>query len=169
MIRITRTHDEIVAISFNGEDLQSDGGEKWYLPKGLIGDEIVNHLPENTIFQICSHNEPNENGRATIPIYIQKLSENIVLVNYENSASRDNWNGDIDFKTYMEAKKKAIKNRALQFEDIAMTLYEDDGNWIHLFFSTKIEAGTINLAIIQAEQMIAEIESSAEKFFEKKE
>lgn len=167
MIRITRTHDEILAISFNGKDLQSDGSEKWFLPKGLIGDEIVNHLPDHIIFEICSHNDNQKIGRAQIPIYIQKLSENIVLVNYEDSQNRNAWDGSTDFKLYMEAKKKVIEYRAKEFGDIALNLYEDDGDWIHLFFSTKIQANTINLAIILAEQMITEVESAVEMLFEK--
>ncbi len=162
MIRITRTHDEIVAISFNGEDLQTDGGEKWYLPKGLIGNEIVNHLPDDTIFEICNQNENQTIGRATIPIHIQKFSETIVLVNFEDSCSRDSWNGDGNLKEYMETKKKVIQERAEEVGDISLNLYEDDGNWIHLFFASKIEANTINLAIILAEQMIAEIEDNVE-------
>ncbi|MGD9211601.1 MAG: hypothetical protein PVI90_12525 [Desulfobacteraceae bacterium] len=168
MIRITRTNDEIVAISFNGEDLQSDGGERWYLPKGLVGDEIVNHLPANIIFEICSHNENQKIGRGNIPIYIEKISENVVMVNFEDSTNRDTWEGVFDLKAYMETKKNIIKNRAEEAGDIFLDQYEDDGTWIHLFFSTQIRANTINLAIIQAEQMIAEIESAVEMHLEKK-
>jgi hypothetical protein len=166
MIRITRTHDEIIAISFNGEDLQSDGGERWYLPKGLVGDEIINHLPENIIFEIISHNENQRIGRAKIPIYIQKITENIVLVNFEDSVNRTTWNGSIDLNSYVQTKKKIIEGRAKEFGDISLELYEDDGNWFHLFYLTKIKADTINLAIILAEQMIAEIESAVEILLE---
>ena len=167
MIRITRTNDEIVAISFNGEDLQSDGGERWYLHKGLVGDEIVNHLPANIIFEICNHNENQKIGRGKIPIYIQKISENIVMVNFEDSINRDVWNSEFDLKAYMETKKNIIKKRAEETGDIFLNQYDDDGTWIHLFFSTKIMANTINVAIILAEQMIAEIESAVEMHFEK--
>jgi hypothetical protein len=99
MIRITRTQEEIIAISFNGEELQSNGREKWYLPKELVGDEIINHLPENIIFKICDLN--NNVGFVKIPFYIQKISENIVFVNFKDSLHRDLWHGniDLDFST----------------------------------------------------------------------
>jgi hypothetical protein len=158
MIRITRTYDEIIAITFNGEELQSNGREKWYLPKGLVGDEIINHLPENTIFKICDHNK--RLGRVEIPIYIQKISENIVFVNFKDSLHRDLWHGNINLDSYLMAKKKVIKMRAKEFGDISLDHYVDDGDTIHLFFSTKIEAETINLAILLAEQMITEIEDA---------
>jgi hypothetical protein len=158
MIRITRTYDEIIAISFNGEDLQSNGKEKWYLPKELVGDEIINHLPENIIFKICDHNK--RLGRVEIPIYIQKISENIVFVNFKDSLHRDLWDDNINLDSYLKAKKKVIKMRAEEFGDISLDQYVDDGNTVHFFFSTKIRAETINLAIILAEQMITEIENA---------
>ena len=160
MIRITRTHDEIIAISFNGEELQSNGGEKWYLPIELIGDEIINHLPENIIFKICDYNR--RLGRVEIHIYIQKISENIVFVNFEDSFHRDLWDNNINLDSYLKAKKKVIKMRAKEFGDISLDRYADDGNTIHLFFSTKIKAETINLAITLAEQMLTEIENAVE-------
>ena len=167
MIRITRTNDEIVAISFNGEELHSDGRERWYLPKSLIGDEIVNHLPADIIFEICHHPENQAIGIETIPIYIQKISNNIVLVSFEESNHRDGWVGELDLNCYMETKKKVIQHRAEEVGDISLNQYKDDGTWIHLFFSTKIMATTINLVLIQAEQMMTEIENAVETHFEK--
>jgi hypothetical protein len=158
MIRITRTQEEIIAISFNGEELQSNGREKWYLPKELVGDEIINHLPENIIFKICDLN--NNVGFVKIPFYIQKISENIVFVNFKDSLHRDLWHGNIDLDSYLKAKIKVINMRAEEFGDISLDQHVDDGDTIHLFFSTKIRAETINLAIILAEQMIAEIENA---------
>ena len=166
MIRITRTHDEIISISFNGEELQSDGGQKWYLPKRLVGDEIINHLPKNIFFRICAHNENQRIGRTKIPIYIHRISENIVQVNFEDSMNRNRWNGKINLNSYIKTKKMIIEARAKEFGDISLDLFEDDGNWIHLFFSTKMRADTISLAIIIAEQMITEIESAVEILLE---
>lgn len=164
MIRITRTYNEIISISFNGEELQSDGGQRWYLPKRLVGDEIINHLPKNIFFIICNHNESRRNGRAKIPIYIQKISENIVQVNFEDTINRNTWNGKINLTSYIKTKKMIIEAYSKEFGDISLDLFEDDENWIYLFFSTKIRADTINLAIIIAEQIIAEIESAIEIF-----
>jgi hypothetical protein len=164
MIRITRTYNEIISISFNGEELQSDGGQRWYLPKRLVGDEIINHLPKNIFFKICNHNESQRNGRAKIPIYIQKISENIVQVNFEDTINRNTWNGKINLTSYIKTKKMIIEAYSKEFGDISLDLFEDDENWIYLFFSTKIRVDTISLAIIIAEQMIAEIESAVEIF-----
>jgi hypothetical protein len=166
MIRITRTQNEIIGISFNGEELQSDGGQRWYLPKRLVGDEIVNHLPKNIFFEICSHNENQRVRGINIPIYIQKISENVVQVNFEDSINRNRWSGKISLNSYVKTKKMIIEARAKEFGDISLDLFEDNRNWIYLFFSTTIKADTINLAIIMAEEMITEIERAVKIFLE---
>jgi hypothetical protein len=166
MIRITRTQNEIIGISFNGEELQSDGGQRWYLPKRLVGDEIVNHLPKNIFFEICSRNEDQRVKGINIPIYIQKISENIVQVNFEDLIDRNRWRRKISLHSYVKTKKMIIEARAKEFGDISLDLFEDNRNWIYLFFSTKINVDTISLAIIMAEEMIAEIESAVEIFLE---
>ena len=52
MIEIDGELDEIRSIRIDGEALDSDDAETWYLPKGLIGEISVNQLPETAIFEI---------------------------------------------------------------------------------------------------------------------
>ena len=162
MIEITRSYEEIIAISFNGEDLRSDDGETWYLPKGLVGDEIVNHLPNDAIFEICSRVESEMIVLDTIPIHIQKIADNKIKVNFEDSGTRKYWDGTIGFKPYMEAKKAIIEERSAELGDVSLDHYEDDGAWIHLSYSTEIETDKLTLAINLAEQVVAEVEGAAE-------
>ena len=162
MIKITRSHEEIIDIVFNGEELRSDDGETWYLPKGLVGEETINHLPNDAIFEICSHVESQMIVIDTIPIHIQKISDNKVKVNFEDTGTRKYWDGVIGFKPYMEAKKAIVEERAAELDDVSLDHYEDDGAWIHLAYSTEIETDKLALAINLAEQVVAEIEGAAE-------
>lgn len=162
MIRITRTNDEIVAISFNGEELHTDGGDRWYLPKKIVGDEIVDHLPEHIVFEVSGRIENRNIGEVTIPVYIQKISEAIVWVSYEDTGNQERWENPNEFRSYMEAKKAVIVERAAEEGDILLDAYEDNGTSIRLLFSTKIEANKVSLAISLAEQMIAEIEKAVD-------
>jgi len=45
MIEVDQESDEIHGVRIDGESLDSDDGETWFLPKGLIGDLSVNDLP----------------------------------------------------------------------------------------------------------------------------
>ena len=132
MIEIDGEPDEIVSIRINGESLHSDDGETWYLPKGLIGDVPVNQLPDTAVFEICDHIEDSIIMMNTIPIRVQRIGDNRVRLEFEDSESRKYWDGTIGFKAYMETKKGIVEERTVQVGDITLTGYEDDGAWIHL-------------------------------------
>ncbi len=162
MIEIEKDYDEIVSISFDGENLRSDDGERWYLPKGLVGETTVNDLPGNAIFEICCRIEESIIILDTIPIYIKKIDKNKVKVEFDDFGTRKYWDGAIGFKPYMEAKKSIVEERAIEVGDVSLDHYEDDGAWIHLSYSTEVEADKLDLAIKIAEQIVAEIEGAAE-------
>lgn len=54
MIETDRDDEGTQAIRIDGESLDSDDGETWFLPKGLIRDPAVNDLPEDAIFEISN-------------------------------------------------------------------------------------------------------------------
>jgi hypothetical protein len=55
MIEIDREDGAIQAIRIDGESFDSDDGETWFLPKGLIRDLAVSELPEDAVFEIGLH------------------------------------------------------------------------------------------------------------------
>ena len=65
MIDVDREFDEIHAIRIDGESLDSDDGETWFLPKALVRGLAVNDLPEDVVFEICRRT------RARCPLYSQ--------------------------------------------------------------------------------------------------
>jgi hypothetical protein len=162
MIEIDGESDEIRSIRVNGESLRSDDGEIWYLPKGLIGDDPVNQLPEAAIFEICDRVEDSIIMMNTIPTRVQRIGDNRVRLEFEDSGTRKYWDGTIGFKVYMETKKGIVEERAEQVGDIALTGYEDDGAWIHLTYSAEAEVEKISTAIELAEQIVEEIEGATE-------
>lgn len=162
MIEISRVHDEILSISLNGEDLRSDGGETWFLPKGLVVDTAVNDLPDDAGFEVCSRIEDSVIVLDTIPIRIQKVDDSTVRVDFDDSGTRKYWDGTIGFRPYMEAKKAIVEERAAEVGDVSLNHYEDDGAWIHLSYSAQIEADKLDLVIHLAEQITTEVEGAAE-------
>ena len=57
LIEIFKEEDEISSITINGENLDSDDGEVWFCPKGLLRGIQVDELPENVEFELCNRIE----------------------------------------------------------------------------------------------------------------
>lgn len=162
MIEIDREDDGIQAIRIDGESLDLDDGETWFLPKGLIRDLAVNNLPENAIFEICNRVENSVVILDTIPIHLEKIGNDRVRLHFEDSGTRKYWDGAVGFKPYMQAKKTIVEERASKVSDISLDSYNDDGAWIHLVYSAEIGADKVITAIKLGEQIIAEIEGATE-------
>jgi hypothetical protein len=162
MIEVDREFDEIHAIRIDGESLDSDDGETWFLPKGLIRGLAVNDLPENVMFEMCDRVENSVVVLDNIPIRLQRVSNNRVRLDFEDSGTRKYWDGAAGFKPYMEAKKAIVEERASEVGDLSLDDYEDDGAWIHLAYSGEIDADKVVTAVQLAEQIVAEIEGAAE-------
>ena len=162
MIEIDQENGEIHAIRIDGESLDSDDGERWILPKGLIRDLAVNDLPNDAIFEICSRIEDSMIVLDTIPIHLQKIGDDRVRSCFEDSGTRKYWDGDVGFKPYMEAKKAVVEERSIEVGDVSLDSYEDDGAWIHLAYSAEMAADKLITAVELAEQTVAEIEGAAE-------
>jgi hypothetical protein len=162
MIEIDREQDEILAIKIDGESLDSDDGENWFLPKGLIGELAVNDLPDQAVFEICNRIENSVVMLDTIPIHLKKIGNNRVRLDFDDSGTRKYWDGTIGFKAYMEAKKAILEERETQMGDVSFDSYEDDGAWIHLAYSAEFDADKLLTAVELAEQIVAEIDGAAE-------
>src|ERR1043165_3703115 len=135
MIEIDGEADEILNIRIDGEALHSDDGETWSLPKGLVSPEVLtNELPENVEFEICNRIENDVIVMDTIPIRIRRIGTNRVRLVFDDSGTRKYWDGRIGFKSYMEAKRAVVEDRAAEVHDLTLDGYEDDGAWIHLSY-----------------------------------
>ena len=82
--------NSIAGISLAGESLeQSADGESWITPKGLVSPELlVNDLPRGSRFEICDHVENDVIVLNTIPMTIERLSPNRMLVMFDDSGTR---------------------------------------------------------------------------------
>jgi hypothetical protein len=162
MIEIDREDGVIQALRIEGESLDSDDGETWFLPKGLIRDLAVSDLPEDAVFEICRLFENHVVVLDTIPICLQKVGNDRVRLKFEDSGTRKYWDGPVGFKPYMEAKKSIVEERASEVGDVSLDSYDDDGAWIHLEYSSDIDVDKLITAVELAEQLVAEIEGAAE-------
>ncbi|MBE0516836.1 MAG: hypothetical protein IBX41_05525 [Methanophagales archaeon] len=162
MIKVDRESGEIHSIIMNGETLDTDDGETWFLPKGLIGEIAVNDLPDDAVFEICSRIENSVVMLDTVPIRLQRIGDNRVRLDFDDSGTRKYWDGTIGFKPYMEAKKSIVEERASEVGDVSLESYDDDGAWIHLEYSAQVDAEKLVTAVQLAEQIAAEIDGAAE-------
>jgi hypothetical protein len=162
MIDIENIEGEIVGITINGVKLDSDDGQLWILPKGLVAGLKVSELPDSVEFQPCKMHEESAVILDSIPMRVKRSSTNTVHVSFEDSGNRKYWDGSIGFKAWMEAKKETIKEREKEVGDVHFESYEDDGAWIRLAFNTDIETASVESAIQLAEQIVNEVEGAAE-------
>jgi hypothetical protein len=162
MIEIDDNQGEITGITINGVHLDSDDGDLWILPKGLVAGLKVSELPEAIEFQPCKMHEDSIVILDSIPLRIKRIATNKVHVSFEDSGTRKYWDGDIGFKAWMEAKKATIEEREKEVGDIHYESYDDDGAWIHLTFNADIETGSVEYVIQLAEQIVNEVEGATE-------
>ncbi len=153
---------QIYSISINNIELEAGGDESFIVPKDLLRGIKLEEMPKNISFEICDKIEDNVIHLSTIPFYISKTGINKARIFFEDFGTREYWDGDIGFKLYMETKKELIKEREKEIRDVIFESYDDDGNYIHLGFSTEIESETFDSIINYAEQIISEIGGSVE-------
>ena len=70
MITVQREGEEILSIVIADEPLDSDDGETWVLPKGLLKGLAVNDLPADASFQVCKYVEDSTMFIDSIPMKI---------------------------------------------------------------------------------------------------
>lgn len=156
---------EIDSIEIDGEKLYIDCmGEAWFAPNRLFRKLKVSELPKNIPFHLCKEydNDMEMSYSETIPIKIKRIDNDTVLANFEDYNRRKYWEGKIDVKDFMEAKRDIIEQREKELDDIKLESYEDDGEEIYLNYSSKITADNCNTVIDISEQIISEIEGATE-------
>ena len=152
----------ITNILVDDERLRSDDGELWFLPKRLIGDASVAELPDAATFEICRDIENDIIMVDSIPMKLSKIGNDRVRLQFDESGSRKYWDGNVGFRTYMEAKKSVVEDRSAEIKDVSLEEYDDDGAWIQLHYSAEISAEKLQTAVELAEQIAAEIDGAAE-------
>ena len=162
-IDVIRDKDNsIEQILINGEEIDSDDGEIYLVPKGLLKGVSFNEMPHDVSFEICERVENDIVYVGTCPMTISKISDNKAYVHFDYSSRRKYWDGDVGFKLYMETKRDVIKEHEDEIGDLKFESYDDDGDYIFLTFSAEIEASTFDSIITSAEQMLKEIEGTVD-------
>lgn len=162
-INVVRDQGDLIKqIFINGEEIDSDDGETYHVPKGLLKGIRFSEMPENVSFEICDKVEEGIIILNTLPFEISKISDNKAYVYFEDSGRRKYWDADVGFKFYMETKRDVIKEREKEVGDLKFESYEDDGDYIFLTFSAEIESSTFEGIITSAEQLIQEIDGTVE-------
>jgi len=148
-------------LRINEEEIETDDGETYIVPKGQLKGIRLSEMPRNISFDICA--KVNDVVYLdTTPFKISKISAKKANITFEDSGRRKFWDGDIGFKLYMETKRDIVKNREKEIGDLKFESFDDDGDYIVLIFSKEIEASIFDEIIATAEQLIQEIEGTIE-------
>lgn len=162
MFEIIQDENGINSINVNNTFLDSDDGESWFAPKDIFKNVKISDLPESIEFELCQSCSNNSVTLDSIPTKIKRIGGNKILISFDDTGTRKYWDGEIGFSLFMETKKKIIQEREINEKDLKLDDYDDDGAFISLLFSTEYECEEFEDAISHAEQIVNEIEGSAE-------
>jgi len=162
MIEYSKDNDEIISVSINGENLDSDDGESWHTPKALLKGIKMNDLPEEISFALCEKIQDGVIFLDSIPVSLSKIGPDKVRLSFEDGGTRKYWNGKVGFSHYMETKKTIVEEREKEDGDIKLDSYDDDGAYIFMHYSTEIDCDTCDDAIQISEQIANEIDGATE-------
>jgi len=162
MIEIEDDHGEITAITVAGERLDSDDGEVWFLPKGLVPGLKVAELPDTVAFEPCKFCEDSMVFLDSIPMRLKRIAPDRVHVEFEDGGTRKYWDGAHGFKPWMEAMHSTVKERQSEVGDVHFDSYDDDGAYIWLRYSADLQADSVEAVIQLAEQIVNEIDGAAD-------
>jgi len=144
-----------------------------YIPKHSLSDFPIDKLKVGIEIKVIDRFEHSEKYND-IPVIngtsytFQKIAENKILISFEDSGRRKFWDGEVGFKLYMEAKKKAIEERVVNVNDIKLDNYDDDGDYIFLNFSCTFQTNNLSNAVTFSEQILSQIETATNFILDKK-
>ncbi len=156
--------NDLISVEVNEEvfDLDDFDGLEVTIPSKLLSNVLTKDLREDVSINVCENITEEMTIISNIPYYLRKDGENNLFIKFDDTGTRKYWDGDVGFKLYMETKKSIIEERQSELKDVKLEFYEDQGDWISLQFSTKIETELLGTAIQQAEQLIQEIEGATD-------
>jgi pyrimidine deaminase RibD-like protein len=136
-----------------------------YIPKYSLKDFPIEQLIADIEIKVIDRFELSEkydnipviNGTAYT---FRKIAEDKILISFEDSGRRKFWDGDVGFKLYMEAKKRAIEERAEKVKDTKLDSYDDDSDYIFLNFSCEFQTENLSKAVTFSEQILSQIETA---------
>jgi len=138
-----------------------------FITKFSLRDFPTKELRDDVIIKVCDSFESSPEY-DDIPVIngtdftFRKSDADKIMISFEDSGRRKFWDGEIGFKLYMEAKKKAIEERTKEVGDITLDSYDDDGDYIFLNFSCEFQTDNLSKAVSFCEQLLSQIETATD-------
>lgn len=158
--------EEYSSVIINGEEFERDDEYKFVIPKSVVSGIRIDEMHPLYRMEICEKIIDDtifiEQVPYTITRTITRESKTIVDVNFDESGRRKYWDGPIGYKLYMETRRDLIIERQKEIGDIVFDEYDDDGDYITLRYSMKIDSELLETVIQQAEQLVKEIQGATD-------
>lgn len=150
------------AIEIDGQVFEFENDNYVTIPSKVLQNVSTAELREETEISVCDQIIEEVIHISSVPYTLQKIGENKIRVNVDETGTRKYWDGDVGFKLYMETKKSVIEDRQNQINDVCFDNFEDQGDWITLQYHFDIDAENLGIATQYAEQIIQEIEGATD-------
>lgn len=160
--------DDILEVFVSEEQLHSDDGESWFLPKHLARKVSVSELPLSVPFEICLHHDGEFVQVDSVPYSITRLNDNKVRIDFhEYTPKLMSYAGEtLNLESEILARHTAILERSKQVGDVSLDNFCADEDDVSLEYSTSFEAESLETLLEFVDELLLEIEGTVEFTYE---
>ncbi len=158
MLELIRNESEVVGIRLQGVDFLADlESEEVIVPKKFLTGFRLSDVPDGLVIKPVEAIEGNvihvENDIA-IGCFIRGHA----LARVEEMGRRKLWDGEVGFGKFMEAMRQAVSERHETMGDVDVSDFQDDGDYIFLWYEVVIsEDMSVENAIRHVEKIVAKL------------
>ncbi|MCI5504383.1 MAG: hypothetical protein MR410_09955 [Eubacterium sp.] len=161
-MKIHCEYEEEVLVSFLiDEEEYLNGEDRPIIPVSILKKIELDDLPYDVEIEICESKNDNHIV-VDAPAYFKRIGEKKFYVRYEEVIPRKYWDGPIGLKLYMETKRNIVQERFKEIGDVSLEYYEDEGNYISLYYCCEMEPDSVEILLNDIKQLYEEVDGATE-------
>ncbi len=159
MLEVIREGEDVVGLRLQGKDFFVDPEpEEVMIPREFLTGFRLSEIPEELAIKPV---EAIEDGAILLErhIWMGAFRGGSASARVEDGGRRKLWDGEVGFPKFMDAMREAVRERHESISDVEESDFQDDGDYIFLWYETAIaEDMWIEDAIQHVDQVAAKLE-----------
>jgi hypothetical protein len=152
----------VQSVTIDGREIKAhQGDDSIAIPKSLLEGVLVADVDHRVGIEPAEVVDDDFITLDGPPYRLYCAAGDKATASFDETMRRKYWSGPVGLDVFMEAKKKAIEDRAKGVGDITLDEYEDEGDYITLTYSATFSGKTLGEIMRQAEQLATEIDGAA--------
>jgi len=150
------------SVTIDGQHFDGMGEDVVAVPKAALAKVLLKEVDKRIWLEPADHVTDYLVTLSTVPYRLRALEDERAEIVFDELLRRKFWDGPVGLRQYMETKKSVVTDRQTETGDVQVEQYEDDGDYIRLEYSAKIDGTMVGEIIEQAEQLATEIEGATD-------